>query len=119
MLPSLKEAGQILLTFFLVTIGWIIFRADSIGVAWDYLAHLFRPTLFSVPWLMTRRFYAPLLLSLCLCLLVEWKGRDRAHPLAVHSSLPLFAKFTFYLFLVGFIALASAGSGNQFIYFQF
>ena len=119
MLPSLKEAGQILLTFFLVTIGWIIFRADSIGVAWDYLAHLFRPTLFSVPWLMTRRFYAPLLLSLCLCLLIEWKGRDRAHPLAFHSSMPLFAKFAFYLFLVGFIALASAGSGNQFIYFQF
>ena len=119
MLPSLKETGQMLLTFTLVTLGWIIFRADSIGVAWDYLAHLFRPTLFSVPWLMTRRFYAPLLLSLCLCLFVEWTGRDRAHPLAFQSSLPLFAKFAFYLFLVGFIALASAGSGNQFIYFQF
>ena len=29
-LPTLKEAGQMLLTFFLTMIGWIIFRAESI-----------------------------------------------------------------------------------------
>ena len=118
-LPSLKEAGQMLLTFVLVTVGWIIFRAESIGVAWDYFSRLFSPTLFSVPWLMTRRFYVPLLLALVLCILVEWMNRDKAHPLASRSNLPQLVKFAFYLFMVGFIAFASAGSGNQFIYFQF
>lgn len=118
-LPSLKEFGQMLLTFFIVTIGWIVFRADSIEMAWDYLGHILHPTLFSVPWLMTRPFYIPLLLSLVLCVLIEWNGRNKDHPLAAHFMIPQFFKVSFYLFLVGYIAYFSAGSGNQFIYFQF
>ena len=34
-LPTLKECGQMLLTFILATIGWVIFRAESITAAWD------------------------------------------------------------------------------------
>lgn len=119
LLPSLKEVGQMLLTFFMVTLGWVLFRADSIGMAWDYLVHLLHPSLFSVPWLMTRPFYIPLCLSIVLCVLVEWSNRDKDHPFVTHLVIPRLAKVSFYLFLVGYIALFSAGSGNQFIYFQF
>ncbi|MDR0745689.1 MAG: MBOAT family protein, partial [Mediterranea sp.] len=37
-LPNLKEACQMLTTFLLVVIGWIIFRAETIHQAWDYLS---------------------------------------------------------------------------------
>ncbi|MBT8279918.1 MAG: MBOAT family protein [Bacteroidia bacterium] len=32
---------KILLTFFLVTIAWIFFRADTLSMAWSYLSHIF------------------------------------------------------------------------------
>ncbi|KAA6312825.1 MBOAT family protein, partial [termite gut metagenome] len=47
--PSFKEIVQMLLTFFLVVIGWVIFRAESIGQAWDYLYRMFSPSLFTFP----------------------------------------------------------------------
>jgi D-alanyl-lipoteichoic acid acyltransferase DltB (MBOAT superfamily) len=37
-LPNVKELGQMILTFILVTVGWILFRSESIFSAWDYLS---------------------------------------------------------------------------------
>ena len=39
--PSYKELFQIILTFVLVTIAWIFFRADSISVAFDFVKNIF------------------------------------------------------------------------------
>ncbi|WP_047414393.1 MBOAT family protein [Cellulophaga sp. Hel_I_12] len=36
----IKNIGQIILTFSVVTIAWIFFRAKSIYIAFDYLAHI-------------------------------------------------------------------------------
>ena len=36
-LPSFRECLQVGLTFILAVIGWIIFRADNIAMAWDYI----------------------------------------------------------------------------------
>ena len=47
-LPTLKEAGQMLLTFFLAVLGWIIFRAESIGMAWEYVCGMCDVSLFAV-----------------------------------------------------------------------
>ena len=40
-MPNMKECFQMGLTFFLVVIGWIIFRAQSMGQAIDYLRCMF------------------------------------------------------------------------------
>ena len=45
-LPTFKEAGQMLLTFFLAVIGWIIFRAESIGQAWEYVCGMLQSDTF-------------------------------------------------------------------------
>ena len=47
-LPSLREALQMLLTFVLAMVGWILFRAPSVADAARYLSHLLRPSLFAV-----------------------------------------------------------------------
>ena len=39
-LPVLKDLGRMLLTFALVVFGGIIFRAENIGEAWEYMIHL-------------------------------------------------------------------------------
>lgn len=40
-LPTLKEFGGMVFTFGFVVIGWIIFRADNIGMAVDYTGRIF------------------------------------------------------------------------------
>ena len=46
--PSLKELFQMLLTFCLAVIGWVIFRAETMTDAINYLASLFSPSLFDI-----------------------------------------------------------------------
>lgn len=118
-LPSLKEAGQMLLTFFLVVFGWIIFRATGIHQAWSYISSIFQPSLFSVPWLMTRRFYLPLLIAILLCLSIEWINRGGSTPLCFRRIHHFSIKLILYLLLICFLALTAVGEGNSFIYFQF
>ena len=48
-LPSLKESGQITITFFMTLIAWIFFRADSINDAIQYIIRMISPQLFSLP----------------------------------------------------------------------
>ena len=40
-LPSPKEIVQVGVTFILVTIGWVFFRSETIGDAFNYLNHMF------------------------------------------------------------------------------
>ena len=80
-LPTWREAGQMLLTFFLAVVGWIIFRAESIGMAWEYVCGMCNSSLFSVPWLNNRYFYIPLFLNLILIIIVEWINRYASHSL--------------------------------------
>lgn len=40
-LPSLQDVLKILYTFFIVTIAWIFFRANSISIALDYIYNIF------------------------------------------------------------------------------
>lgn len=37
LLPSVKELLQIIITFLLVVIGWIIFRSEDINQAYNYI----------------------------------------------------------------------------------
>ena len=116
--PSLKECGQMLLTFFLVVFGWIIFRADSIGQAWDYMTRVFNASLFSVPWLDTRRFYIPMLVSILAMLIVEWIYRDGRPILSFTIIRAQWLRFAVYFLLV-FSVFWFGGKAESFIYFQF
>ena len=117
-LPTWREALQMLLTFGLVVIGWIIFRAETIGQAWEIMRGICNTSLLSVPWLMTRDFYMPLFGCLLLMLIVEWVNRSQQHA---------FARLTKYRWLNWLIYYAiiylmyqyQPMEEVQFIYFQF
>ena len=115
LLPSLKEAGQLLLTFFLVVIGWIIFRADSIGQAWDYIRSISTRSLFSMP-------DAPgvtgVSLGIVILLVVEWLQRRREHGLDLSGMKVAVLRYAVYLCVL-FLMFAFGGHSENFIYFQF
>lgn len=116
--PNLKEILQMGLTFFLVIIGWVFFRAESIGVAFDYLGGIFTSSLFEVPFLMNRVFYIPLFINILILLTAEWLQRDKQHALEFKTENLHLLQYVIYLVLIGLI-FWFGGEPEQFIYFQF
>lgn len=117
MIPSLKEMLQMLSTFFLATIGWIIFRSESIGQAIGYFQHLFSASLLNIGGVDCFN-----VIFWCLVMMVvEWLQRNRQHALDMEGrgvfSLPI-ARYALYITLFVLIVHLT-GEVQTFIYFQF
>lgn len=117
-LPTFKEAIQMLLTFFLTVIGWIIFRAETIGKAWDYCSRLADKSLFSIPWLMNRDIYLVIFVSVVVMILVEWINRNSQHGLVLSRRVPLWGRYSIYVILA-IVIIRFSGTPSAFIYFAF
>ena len=120
-LPSMKEAGQMLLTFVLAVLGWVIFRAQDIGQFGEVLSTICSDSLLSVPWLKNRFFYISLAISIVVLILVEWINRTKEHGLQKIIAMPLLGYVLYILlaWIVCLMFLLNIDSSNQFIYFQF
>jgi len=117
-LPTFKEAGQMLLTFFLAVIGWIIFRAESIGMAWEYFRGMGDLSILSVP--MFKKFAFRLALFILLMLVVEWLQRDKEHGFVFLSKVKaVWVRCVIVALIIEFILIFKASVPSQFIYFQF
>ncbi|KAA6318887.1 Peptidoglycan O-acetyltransferase [termite gut metagenome] len=116
LLPSFREIVQMLLTFFLVVIGWVIFRAESIGQAWDYLYRMFS-SLFTLPNQNRKLVLVALIYSIIL-LTVEWFQKNKQHALQIDNVKYRAMRWGICL-LVALYIITNAGSQAEFIYFQF
>lgn len=118
-LPSLKEFGQMVLTFALTLIAWVFFRAKNIGHAISYFDGMFSSSLFSFPDYEGVVFAKYLLVLLVFLVIIEWLGRHDQHALEnILLNLSPTNRLISYYAIVTLIFLA-AGAEQQFIYFQF
>ena len=118
-LPSLKEVVQMLLTFFLVVIGWIVFRSESIGQACDYLARMWQWNTLQASY----RFFLQADIrsrsaAVVIMLLVEWLNRKNEHGLSLPGNTPWYVRYLIY-FSISASIVFMCGSNQAFIYFQF
>ena len=116
-LPSLKEAGQMLLTFALAVFGWIIFRATGLKTLSAWVTGIFDSSFFSIPWLMNRQYYIPLVISILVMLLGEWINRTKEHGLVLSIKYKWLRLIIYYSLI--FAIIANCGQEQSFIYFQF
>ena len=104
-------------TFFLVVLGWVVFRAPSIGDACDFLSCMVLNAWNGVPAGIGVSCTA---VALMMC--VEWLGRNQEHALQFRSCSALLRhsalRYTLYAALLVLITTL-AGTKSQFIYFQF
>lgn len=116
-IPSLKEFLQMALTLFLAVIGWILFRAESMSQAIDYIYVMFS-TMFVNPSIQHGRFFIILCLGL---LLIEWLQRDKQHALQfLDCKLFKYRIVRWSVYYILLIAIAQyMGNDQTFIYFQF
>jgi len=118
-LPTIKEFGQMLLTFAIVTVGWVIFRADNLPQAWTYIQGMARwdsikdlGFIFS-PVFLTRAFW------IAIMLLVEWIDRREEHGFTMKGVRFRFVRYAFYFLILLIILMYFDDGSPKFIYFQF
>jgi D-alanyl-lipoteichoic acid acyltransferase DltB (MBOAT superfamily) len=117
-----RDLGSIVLMFLVVCVGWVYFRAESIGEAWYVLTHLFsplgargvaRPEVIATPilWVLVIGLYAS-----------EWIYR-RMPALRVVSDghrLPAIAgRYALVTAMLVAFGASNLDVGRPFIYFQF
>jgi len=120
-LPTMKEVGQMLLTFVLVVFGWIIFRAESIGQAWEYVCGMIQFGTVRASY----RFFTwsemwPMNLFVVLMLVVEWYTRNMEHTFAIQRfNINKWIRRAIYIVVALITIWYGRFDTNQFIYFQF
>ena len=118
-LPTWKEAGQILLTFMLAVLGWIIFRAETITQAWDYICGMMQwGTLKAVYrfFLFDELLLYPVNIFIILMLVIEWLQRTKQHALSITSFKWWHVVLCYALI---YLMIQNIGKDQVFIYFQF
>lgn len=114
-LPSMREFVSMGMTFGLVVLAWIFFRAEDIQHALSYLSGIFSVSVFSLPEIRPAKVIALILLFV----IVEWIGRDRAYAIAFFGERwPRPVSWGAY-YLIIWMILFYGGSQQTFIYFQF
>ena len=110
-LPSLKEAGQMLLTFALAVFGWIIFRATGLKSLFSIVSTICSDSLFVSPVFFNDT--CMILGMVVYMLMIEWANRTKQHALE-HKK----GNWVVVLTMLFMIFFSSRGE-TEFIYFQF
>ena len=115
---KLYEWASRIVTFMIICVGLILFRAESLSQAWGYFCGIFRNGLFSIPWLDSRLYYIPVLSSIAVLFVVEWLQRNKEHAFDLRSVKSHVVKFGIYYLMIA-VLFWFGGHAESFIYFQF
>jgi len=118
--PSLKEFGQMALTFGLTVIAWVFFRAESMEHAIRFLMGIIDSSIISLPYYVGLGFAKFLIILLPIFLLIEWFARKNRHGLEnLENSFSRLGRYLFYISIILTIFFFSPSNEVEFIYFQF
>jgi len=111
---SIKTLLNILGTFTLTCIGWVIFRSDTITDAISYFNKIGENGQFRLQYLNIERYNIEALLIIFGFVLIEWNIRNSGHPFKGKWSL-----IKVYSIILLIIVLGVYSEHSDFIYFQF
>ena len=100
-----REIPRILLTFVLVVIGWIIFRAPSIGACGEYMLAICDSSILAMPYVENILQLVATILAIILMVIMEWRKQQPNRW------------WLYYLLTIAIWWFA--GQDMDFIYFQF
>lgn len=119
-LPSLKDASMMLLTFSLTVFAWIFFRADNIGHAFSIISKILSLSLFSFEGPAFGFGAITAIILILIFTIIEWLGRESQYAIQNQGKKwrPIF-RFCYYYIITITIIYFGNFNENQFIYFQF
>ena len=105
-----KQLPQMLLTFVLVAIGWIIFRAPSLSEAWGYVCAM--TNMSGVAPVLPISQWIGIIFGIITMIAFEWTYRNS-------SQAPIPHRWWIYYILIAVIWWYAPSFSTDFIYFQF
>lgn len=117
-LPVFKDFCRMILTLSLFIFGMIIFRAETVTDSFSYISHICTRSLISVPYLINRGWYFPLLLSIFLMIVLEWINRKEDHALKLNRVKRIAVRYIIYVGIIVCCAIYCADA-ETYIYVQF
>ena len=122
---SLKDFGNIVLTFLLVSLAWIFFRAENVTAAFQYFLGVFDLSCFTkmslkealILWGIPEHNFWNLLILVLGALIFEWFNRRNQHGLS-QFKVPTILRYLVYFTLI-FLITENFHGERTFIYFQF
>lgn len=120
-LPTVLEASQILLTFVLVTVAWVFFRSESVGMSLDYFRLMFIDASFDLTAVFNKMVeYRDVFFVIMVVFVLEWFARNKQFALEnFGKSIPQVFRFVVYALLLIYIGGEFGDQASNFIYFQF
>lgn len=114
---NIRDLINMLLTFSIITLGWIFFRSPNITIAYEYIVKIFTLSTFGTPEI----FPSVTILFILFLLVTEWNSRSNNHALEkISLKLSFFQRYLIYMFLSYSILLnMKFHDSTEFIYFQF
>ena len=117
LIPTLREASSMIITFCLTVLAWIFFRANTVTDAFAILGEIFSESLFEVPVLPIESIVT--LLIVAVFLVIEWLGRESEYSIKdMFNSYPKAVRWTVYYVMI-ILFFGFTGGEQEFIYFQF
>ena len=118
--PKVHSFLKTLTTFHLVVLGWIFFRANSIGDAFYIISNIFVDFEIYLPkgFAISSMDYPLAFVSIAIMEFVHWQQRKGEMRPFLNGS-PQWLRWAVYYVLVFFILTFSATGSETFIYFQF
>ena len=117
-LDSLRVALKMLLTFALVVLGWIMFRAETVEQAGEIMSKICSTSLWSMPFVCGVGNLVFTAIAIVVMMSVEWIQRGEEHGLALKAVYSKSVRYAIYIVLIVMI-LWNGDSGDAFLYFQF
>ena len=117
--PKLKDFSKMVLNYVLVSLGFIVFYANSIADAFRFFSGIVSTSLFSMPEIPVKKIT---LLFILIVLILEWTTRKKEYALQVQQEnidKQLWKLIVFDYIVVAIIIWFGNFESSQFIYFQF
>ena len=122
-LSILQSSFFTLITFFIVNLGWVLFRADSIGQAFDYYKVMFSFNFEGFTWNAGSQFYTMLIIAIVFSFLTMFPFGKKLEQLVYYKAYGtgghVFAWVLAMLMLFFCLAAMNATGFSPFIYFRF
>ncbi len=110
---------DVLLTFLIIMISWVFFRADNLEHAIKYIYKMTH-TFLTIPDIQSKRNVITIFGLLIFFIGIEWIGRKNISTISViGKTWPRVFRWSFYSFIILLIGLYMQTSETPFIYFQF
>lgn len=118
--PKIDDLWRMAVTYILVSVGFLIFRAPDLATLWHYAVSMFQSSAIAAPHMDGYRY--GYLVFIVAAFVMEWVKRDTecalefsGHGLMRHRAL----RWTTYYLLLVCIYLYASGAQTEFIYTQF